>query len=778
MSTKQGQEDPTRPVRKATNSTPDDRGKQDGIASSALRPAKSGLLKSLTTRIARSSSSLRPPTDNNSATPMQTTDARGAPSSEPTATERRKSLAPARLLSAMGKSTLTSKSQGNLKGQVTSQPTEPPSGGSSRDRRRAEALQSLGLLPASRRYSAVFPEVFVEPKAEGARDGMSAADVIRQEWMMKIKEEGDEDEETSEETALVGVETATPLKDISPQTPVITTTTTPSRQDNVSPKRQKSRVPTPLVLPKSSSDGGKAKLSSWKFPKSPQSSSTAWDAEVPSLSPVVVAESPTSMTSGERLQSPQTGTTVFFSAPSSPSKPSPGTSPKSSRHATKRSDGSTPSSPRSSASPQSASFQTSSTKATSLTDASAGETASSSPKNRRTGSKDQSTSSNPGSPRIRGSVVSSSSKTSSDKVNEWLSKTPVVSRPTTQPPSPSRLSSGHATPKQSSSRSSGNGLTLNIDSLTLPATMIPLPLSPIEMSPRQVPLPASPVDSLPPLSPSLIPLPTSVQATPSLQPATANIPQKTLSTSSTLESGTTLPSLSLSATSSTSTGPDTPISPLDIVAPDRSLPPSPVISALKLQDAIPQLDTIDMSGSQECDISGPIGAGNVTSQMNVDGTRDASPLPDQDSGRTSERTLEGPVQPNKPSKSIFGRRRNTKDSKEGKEQQSGLTLPLLPRASTSFNNLKKSVVGNFSVGSKSKHAQRTFTDPTRLPSRNMNVVTEDQFGSKKSMPPRVPTPNTRAPLSPTMHSRATIMLEAGAIEDDESRRLSEMAFLL
>ena len=35
----------------------------------------------------------------------------------------------------------------------------------------------------------------------------------------------------------------------------------------------------------------------------------------------------------------------------------------------------------------------------------------------------------------------------------------------------------------------------------------------------------------------------------------------------------------------------------------------------------------------------------------------------------------------------------------------------------------------------------------------------------------------RVPVQPTMHSRGTILLGTHLIEDEESRRLSEMAFL-
>ena len=41
----------------------------------------------------------------------------------------------------------------------------------------------------------------------------------------------------------------------------------------------------------------------------------------------------------------------------------------------------------------------------------------------------------------------------------------------------------------------------------------------------------------------------------------------------------------------------------------------------------------------------------------------------------------------------------------------------------------------------------------------------------------MPIPRARKPLAPTMHDRGSILLQTGAIEDEESRRLSEMAFL-
>ncbi len=82
--------------------------------------------------------------------------------------------------------------------------------------------------------------------------------------------------------------------------------------------------------------------------------------------------------------------------------------------------------------------------------------------------------------------------------------------------------------------------------------------------------------------------------------------------------------------------------------------------------------TAERSDSQECEIDAAVDAETDISPNTRDIARAASPLADHASGRTSERTVEGPdgaVQSSKVSKGLFGRRRNTKDSKEGKEQQ-------------------------------------------------------------------------------------------------------------
>ena len=67
--------------------------------------------------------------------------------------------------------------------------------------------------------------------------------------------------------------------------------------------------------------------------------------------------------------------------------------------------------------------------------------------------------------------------------------------------------------------------------------------------------------------------------------------------------------------------------------------------------------------------------------------------------------------------------------------------------------------------------------------RRDSTTSEETVSPTKSMRSGVvhsstmPIPRARKPLAPTMHDRGSILLQTGAIEDEESRRLSEMAFL-
>ena len=98
----------------------------------------------------------------------------------------------------------------------------------------------------------------------------------------------------------------------------------------------------------------------------------------------------------------------------------------------------------------------------------------------------------------------------------------------------------------------------------------------------------------------------------------------------------------------------------------------------------------------------------------------------------------------------------------------------VPRPSNSMLNLRRSVAQKLQIRPRSTAAPPSaFPAPPRATSPPPRERT-----SLGSDPSRTVGVGLRAlPLSPTMHNRETMMLEAGRIEDDESRRLSEMAFL-
>lgn len=108
--------------------------------------------------------------------------------------------------------------------------------------------------------------------------------------------------------------------------------------------------------------------------------------------------------------------------------------------------------------------------------------------------------------------------------------------------------------------------------------------------------------------------------------------------------------------------------------------------------------------------------------------------------------------------------------------------PLAPTSksldSTSNRQNKASFTGQ------DREQRRGATMPTPRPLASSRSVTS----GVDSLPPtsyslssadsRRPGVGLRVqPLNPTMHSRGSILMEARAIEDDESRRLSELAFL-
>jgi hypothetical protein len=122
-------------------------------------------------------------------------------------------------------------------------------------------------------------------------------------------------------------------------------------------------------------------------------------------------------------------------------------------------------------------------------------------------------------------------------------------------------------------------------------------------------------------------------------------------------------------------------------------------------------------------------------------------------------------------KSFFGKR-NTSDDPQG------------PKVG-SFASFRRSVVGTLSRGGHSPSAKLTSFDISNLPPSPIVPASFQSTGSRRSneSPPRGRT-NARTinavprqALSPTIHSRGSIWTEANTIQDDETRRMTEMAFL-
>ena len=184
------------------------------------------------------------------------------------------------------------------------QSSEPASASTPTDQdfRRAEALRSRGLLSSSRRYSVLVQPVFVEEKPEGGKDGLSAADVVKHEWMKKLAELKEEETESTRGTTVEGKGLESPMYtknavqlSHSNQAPcnnvehvqVVRATASspkvhPSENASEKPKRKKSKPALPplhLDAPSTTTENDKIRekqvtksvLNAWKYPASPTS---------------------------------------------------------------------------------------------------------------------------------------------------------------------------------------------------------------------------------------------------------------------------------------------------------------------------------------------------------------------------------------------------------------------------------------------------------------------------------------------------------------------------
>lgn len=124
--------------------------------------------------------------------------------------------------------------------------------------------------------------------------------------------------------------------------------------------------------------------------------------------------------------------------------------------------------------------------------------------------------------------------------------------------------------------------------------------------------------------------------------------------------------------------------------------------------------------------------------------------------------------------------------------RNGHAHPQAKQQQHSLTSLRRAVAAvsgsSTSPSSTSTSTSTGLTTPTSLTSLAARSSTSSK-GSRDNrlcLSPSSPSPSSQVrprprarapPLSPTMHSRASIYLETSAIEDEESRRLSEAAFL-
>jgi hypothetical protein len=172
-----------------------------------------------------------------------------------------------------------------------------------------------------------------------------------------------------------------------------------------------------------------------------------------------------------------------------------------------------------------------------------------------------------------------------------------------------------------------------------------------------------------------------------------------------------------------------------------------------------------------------------------EGTRSSSlPLP-----RTRPRGL---TDPNPPKEAKTNRRKSINPFKRGQTlDPSSSTANKRLSMSASIGNIRRSVVGTLSrpkstintglSGHKTFDASHlppsptiptSFSDQPKSPTSPFTSPTRSRFSSTRS-PVSEGSPRLRQAVSPVIHSRGTILIETNNIEDEESRRMTELAFL-
>ncbi|KAJ4500909.1 hypothetical protein C8R41DRAFT_809379 [Lentinula lateritia] len=160
-------------------------------------------------------------------------------------------------------------------------------------------------------------------------------------------------------------------------------------------------------------------------------------------------------------------------------------------------------------------------------------------------------------------------------------------------------------------------------------------------------------------------------------------------------------------------------------------------------------------------------------------------IPEEETNHTGSPLLRvDPHSPNEKRKPLLDKR-STLSPKISSDKQAGGKMS----RSNSLANFRQSVVSTLSRKPSSFKKPTSFNfDGSSLPpsptvpaslagqSTNSSMSTQS-VKSKNSLSHSVPIPVPRQALSPKIHSRGSILLEASHIEDEETRRMTEMAFM-
>ncbi|PFH53140.1 hypothetical protein AMATHDRAFT_45763 [Amanita thiersii Skay4041] len=204
------------------------------------------------------------------------------------------------------------------------------------------------------------------------------------------------------------------------------------------------------------------------------------------------------------------------------------------------------------------------------------------------------------------------------------------------------------------------------------------------------------------------------------------------------------------------------------------------LSTLATSESSPRLKTTTLSGARNIPmiVESPIEEGLTFVDEPMSASDGEHLIPDvQREDQDKQRSLTDPTPPrpkNRRKRQPMSKKGQTADSIEQQSPGKRLTV------SASLTNMRRSVVNSLSrtksnvnigggKGDKTYDASHLPPSPT-FPPTLASLARLELRHSSELLPPR-------QPLSPTLHSRGSILLETSAIEDDEARRMTELAFL-